>query len=221
MALSPRRCVRRCRRVCSDFRRCVRLQQMAGALERSSNKPVQHALAATVRPPDRQFQWSSTTRHIGRRWPRRCGRRCRREACSGEDIVVAEVAIAKVRAGEAAGTGGRSPVHGAMGFGPTAFAASCDTPAVGVARGFATRRWAQRPGGWSGALRRPVWPHHPSFVTRMNTTCLTRSMPPEAKNLAGGPRLPAPEVEAGSFPPTAAKDRSRASSAARSARASA
>jgi len=40
------------------------------------------------------------------------------EACSGEDIAVGQVAIAKVRGGEAAGTGAAiaHQVHGAMGF---------------------------------------------------------------------------------------------------------
>ena len=74
-----------------------------------------------IRPPDREVPGGSAQSRDPRRRSRRggCRRRSRRRSLSpAPDLGEAEVAIAKVRAGEAAGAGAAiaHQVHGAMGF---------------------------------------------------------------------------------------------------------
>jgi alkylation response protein AidB-like acyl-CoA dehydrogenase len=103
------------------FGAAVRLQQMAGALEKILEQSVQHALdRSQFGRPIAKFQvvQHNLATLAGEVAAASAAADAAAEACSGEDIVVAEVAIAKVRGGEAAGTGAAiaHQVHGAMGF---------------------------------------------------------------------------------------------------------
>jgi acyl-CoA dehydrogenase len=103
------------------FGAAVRLQQMAGALEKILEQSVQYALDRTqFGRPIAKFQavQHNLATLAGEVAAASAAADAAAEACSGEDIAVAEVAIAKVRGGEAAGTGAAiaHQVHGAMGF---------------------------------------------------------------------------------------------------------
>ncbi len=103
------------------FGAAVRLQQMAGALEKILEQSVQHALDRTqFGRPIAKFQAVQHNLAIlaGEVAAASAAADAAAEACAMPDISVAEVAIAKVRGGEAAGTGAAiaHQVHGAMGF---------------------------------------------------------------------------------------------------------
>jgi acyl-CoA dehydrogenase len=103
------------------FGAAVRLQQMAGALEKILEQSVQHALdRSQFGRPIAKFQavQHNLATLAGEVAAASAAADAAAEACSGEDIAVGEVAIAKVRGGEAAGTGAAiaHQVHGAMGF---------------------------------------------------------------------------------------------------------
>jgi acyl-CoA dehydrogenase len=103
------------------FGAAVRLQQMAGALEKILEQSVQYALdRSQFGRPIAKFQavQHNLATFAGEVAAASAAADAAAEACSGEDIAVGEVAIAKVRAGEAAGTGAAiaHQVHGAMGF---------------------------------------------------------------------------------------------------------
>ncbi len=104
-----------------NFGAAVRLQQMAGALEKILEQSVQHALDRTqFGRPIAKFQavQHNLATLAGEVAAASAAADAAAEACSGPEITVAEVAIAKVRGGEAAGTGSAiaHQVHGAMGF---------------------------------------------------------------------------------------------------------
>jgi len=103
------------------FGAAVRLQQMAGALEKILEQSVQHALDRTqFGRPIAKFQavQHNLATLAGEVAAASAAADAAAEACSGPEIGLAEVAIAKVRGGEAAGTGAAiaHQVHGAMGF---------------------------------------------------------------------------------------------------------
>jgi acyl-CoA dehydrogenase len=103
------------------FGAAVRLQQMAGALEKILDQSVQHALdRAQFGRPIAKFQavQHNLAMLAGEVAAASAAADAAAEACSGPEINIAEVAIAKVRGGEAAGTGAAiaHQVHGAMGF---------------------------------------------------------------------------------------------------------
>ncbi|MBV8133621.1 MAG: acyl-CoA/acyl-ACP dehydrogenase [Alphaproteobacteria bacterium] len=104
-----------------SFGAAVRLQQMAGALEKILEQSVQHALdRSQFGRPIAKFQAIQHNLSIlaGEVAAAGAAADTAAEACSGREINVGEVAIAKVRGGEAAGTGAAiaHQVHGAMGF---------------------------------------------------------------------------------------------------------
>lgn len=99
----------------------VRLQQMAGALEKILDQSVEWALdRVQFGRPIAKFQavQHNLAMLAGEVAAAGAAADLAAEACAGRDPGVAEVAIAKVRAGEAAGTGAAiaHQVHGAMGF---------------------------------------------------------------------------------------------------------
>ena len=99
----------------------VRLQQMAGALEKILEQSVQWALdRSQFGRPIAKFQavQHNLATLAGEVAAAGAAADLAAEACCGADLAAAEVAIAKVRAGEAAGTGAAiaHQVHGAMGF---------------------------------------------------------------------------------------------------------
>jgi alkylation response protein AidB-like acyl-CoA dehydrogenase len=103
------------------FGAAVRLQQMAGALEKILEQSVQHALDRTqFGRPIAKFQavQHNLAMLAGEVAAASAAADAAAEACSGPEVNIAEVAIAKVRGGEAAGTGAAiaHQVHGAMGF---------------------------------------------------------------------------------------------------------
>jgi len=103
------------------FGAAVRLQQMAGALEKILEQSAQHALDRTqFGRPIAKFQavQHNLATMAGEVAAASAAADAAAEACSGAEIGLAEVAIAKVRGGEAAGTGSAiaHQVHGAMGF---------------------------------------------------------------------------------------------------------
>jgi acyl-CoA dehydrogenase len=103
------------------FGAAVRLQQMAGALEKILEQSVQHALdRSQFGRPIAKFQavQHNLATLAGEVAAASAAAEAAAEACSGPEIGLAEVAIAKVRGGEAAGTGSAiaHQVHGAMGF---------------------------------------------------------------------------------------------------------
>jgi acyl-CoA dehydrogenase len=104
-----------------SFGAAVRLQQMAGALEKILEQSVQYALdRSQFGRPIAKFQaiQHNLATLAGEVAAASAAADAAAEACSGGDITVGEVAIAKVRGGEAAGTGAAiaHQVHGAMGF---------------------------------------------------------------------------------------------------------
>jgi alkylation response protein AidB-like acyl-CoA dehydrogenase len=103
------------------FGAAIRLQQMAGALEKILEQSVQYALdRSQFGRPIAKFQavQHNLAMLAGEVAAASAAADAAAEACSGSEISVAEVAIAKVRGGEAAGTGAAiaHQVHGAMGF---------------------------------------------------------------------------------------------------------
>ena len=103
------------------FGAAVRLQQMAGALEKILEQSVQHALDRTqFGRPIAKFQavQHNLATLAGEVAAASAAADAAAEVCSRPDIGLAEVAIAKVRGGEAAGAGAAiaHQVHGAMGF---------------------------------------------------------------------------------------------------------
>jgi acyl-CoA dehydrogenase len=99
----------------------VRLQQMAGALEKILEQSVQWALDRTqFGRPIAKFQavQHNLATLAGEVAAASAAADLAAEACAGPRIAVAEVAIAKVRGGEAAGNGAAiaHQVHGAIGF---------------------------------------------------------------------------------------------------------
>jgi acyl-CoA dehydrogenase len=103
------------------FGAAVRLQQMAGALEKILEQSVEWALdrsqfgRAIAKFQAVQHNLAILAGEVAAASAAADGAA---EACSGPEISIAEVAIAKVRGGEAAGTGAAiaHQVHGAMGF---------------------------------------------------------------------------------------------------------
>jgi alkylation response protein AidB-like acyl-CoA dehydrogenase len=103
------------------FGAAVRLQQMAGALDKILEQSVQWALdRSQFGRPIAKFQavQHNLATLAGEVAAAGAAADLAAEACAGPDLDVAAVAIAKVRAGEAAGTGAAiaHQVHGAMGF---------------------------------------------------------------------------------------------------------
>jgi acyl-CoA dehydrogenase len=103
------------------FGASVRLQQMAGALEKILDQSVQWALdRSQFGRPIAKFQavQHNLATLAGEVAAAGAAADLAAEACASRDLDVAGVAIAKVRAGEAAGTGAAiaHQVHGAMGF---------------------------------------------------------------------------------------------------------
>jgi acyl-CoA dehydrogenase len=103
------------------FGAAVRLQQMAGALEKILEQSVQYALdRSQFGRPIAKFQavQHNLAMLAGEVAAASAAADGAAEACSGPEIGIGEVAIAKVRGGEAAGTGAAiaHQVHGAMGF---------------------------------------------------------------------------------------------------------
>ena len=103
------------------FGAAVRLQQMAGALEKILDQSVQWALdRSQFGRPIAKFQavQHNLATLAGEVAAAGAAADLAAEACGGQEIGVADVAIAKVRAGEAAGAGAAiaHQVHGAMGF---------------------------------------------------------------------------------------------------------
>jgi len=104
-----------------SFGAAVRLQQIAGALEKILEQSVQYALdRSQFGRPIAKFQAVQHNLAIlaGEVAAASAAADAAAEACSRPVINVGEVAIAKVRGGEAAGTGAAIAyqVHGAMGF---------------------------------------------------------------------------------------------------------
>jgi len=103
------------------FGAAVRLQQIAGALEKILEQSVQYALdRSQFGRPIAKFQAVQHNLAIlaGEVAAASAAADAAAEACAGPQIAIGEVAIAKVRGGEAAGTGAAiaHQVHGAMGF---------------------------------------------------------------------------------------------------------
>jgi alkylation response protein AidB-like acyl-CoA dehydrogenase len=99
----------------------VRLQQIAGALEKILDQSVQWALdRVQFGRPIAKFQavQHSLATLAGEVAAASAAADLAAEACAGSEPAAAEIAIAKVRGGEAAGTGAAiaHQVHGAMGF---------------------------------------------------------------------------------------------------------
>jgi acyl-CoA dehydrogenase len=99
----------------------VRLQQIAGALETILDQSVQWALdRSQFGRPIAKFQavQHNLATLAGEVAAAGAAADLAAEACAGADLGEAEIAIAKVRAGEAAGAGAAiaHQVHGAMGF---------------------------------------------------------------------------------------------------------
>jgi acyl-CoA dehydrogenase len=99
----------------------ARLQQIAGALERILDQSVQYALDRTqFGRPIAKFQAVQHNLAIlaGEVAAAGAAADIAAEACAGPDIVLRDIAIGKVRGGEAAGAGAAvaHQVHGAMGF---------------------------------------------------------------------------------------------------------
>jgi acyl-CoA dehydrogenase len=99
----------------------VRLQQMAGALEKILEQSVQYALdRSQFGRPIAKFQavQHNLATLAGEVAAASAAADAAAEACASPDIAIGEIAIAKVRGGEAAGTGAAiaHQVHGAMGF---------------------------------------------------------------------------------------------------------
>ncbi len=104
-----------------SFGAAVRLQQMAGALEKILEQSVQYALdRSQFGRPIAKFQavQHNLATLAGEAAAASAAADAAAEACSLPEIAISEVAIAKVRGGEAAGTGAAiaHQVHGAMGF---------------------------------------------------------------------------------------------------------
>ncbi len=103
------------------FGAAVRLQQMAGALEKVLEQSVQYALdRSQFGRPIAKFQavQHNLAMLAGEVAAASAAADAAAEACAGPGIAIGEIAIAKVRGGEAAGTGAAiaHQVHGAMGF---------------------------------------------------------------------------------------------------------
>jgi acyl-CoA dehydrogenase len=103
------------------FGAAVRLQQMAGALEKILEQSVQWALdRSQFGRPIAKFQavQHNLAMLAGEVAAAGAAADLAAEACARPDLNAAEVAIAKVRVGEAAGSGAAiaHQVHGAMGF---------------------------------------------------------------------------------------------------------
>src|SRR3984893_18418264 len=104
-----------------SFGAAVRLQQMAGALEKILEQSVQYALdRSQFGRPIAKFQAVQHNLAIlaGEVAAASAAADAAAEACARPEIAIGEIAIAKVRGGEAAGTGAAiaHQVHGAMGF---------------------------------------------------------------------------------------------------------
>jgi acyl-CoA dehydrogenase len=107
--------------VLQRFGAAVRLQQMAGALEKILEQSVQWALdRSQFGRPIAKFQavQHNLATLAGEVAAASAAADLAAEACTGAEPGVAEIAIAKVRGGEAAGNGAAiaHQVHGAMGF---------------------------------------------------------------------------------------------------------
>jgi acyl-CoA dehydrogenase len=103
------------------FGAAVRLQQMAGALEKMLEQSVQYALdRSQFGRPIAKFQavQHNLATLAGEVAAASAAADAAAEACARPEIAIGEIAIAKVRGGEAAGTGAAiaHQVHGAMGF---------------------------------------------------------------------------------------------------------
>jgi acyl-CoA dehydrogenase len=103
------------------FGAAVRLQQIAGALEKILEQSVQYALdRSQFGRPIAKFQavQHNLATLAGEVAAASAAADAAAEACAFPDIAIGEIAIAKVRGGEAAGTGAAiaHQVHGAMGF---------------------------------------------------------------------------------------------------------
>jgi alkylation response protein AidB-like acyl-CoA dehydrogenase len=103
------------------FGAAVRLQQIAGALEKILEQSVQYALdRVQFGRPIAKFQavQHNLATLAGEVAAASAAADASAEACALPEIAIGEVAIAKVRGGEAAGTGAAiaHQVHGAMGF---------------------------------------------------------------------------------------------------------
>jgi acyl-CoA dehydrogenase len=103
------------------FGAAVRLQQMAGALEKILEQSVQYALdRSQFGRPIAKFQavQHNLAMLAGEVAAASAAADAAAEAWARPDIAIGEIAIAKVRGGEAAGTGAAiaHQVHGAMGF---------------------------------------------------------------------------------------------------------
>jgi acyl-CoA dehydrogenase len=103
------------------FGAAVRLQQMAGALEKILEQSVQYALdRVQFGRPIAKFQavQHNLATLAGEVAAASAAADAAAEACAGPEIAIGEIAIAKVRGGESAGTGAAiaHQVHGAMGF---------------------------------------------------------------------------------------------------------
>jgi acyl-CoA dehydrogenase len=99
----------------------VRLQQMAGALEKILEQSVQYALdRSQFGRPIAKFQavQHNLAMLAGEVAAASAAADAAAEACARPEIAIGEIAIAKVRGGEAAGNGAAiaHQVHGAMGF---------------------------------------------------------------------------------------------------------
>ena len=104
-----------------SFGAAVRLQQMAGALEKVLDQSVQYALDRVQF--GRSIAKFQAVQHnlailAGEVASASAAADAAAEACALPEIATSEIAIAKVRGGEAAGTGAAiaHQVHGAMGF---------------------------------------------------------------------------------------------------------
>ena len=103
------------------FGAAVRLQQIAGALEKILEQSVQYALdRVQFGRPIAKFQavQHNLATLAGEVAAASAAADAAAEACAGPQIAMGQIAIAKVRGGEAAGTGAAiaHQVHGAMGF---------------------------------------------------------------------------------------------------------
>jgi acyl-CoA dehydrogenase len=103
------------------FGAAVRAQQIAGALEKILDQSVQYALdRVQFGRPIAKFQavQHNLATLAGEVAAASAAADAAAEACAMPEIAISEIAIAKVRCGEAAGTGAAiaHQVHGAMGF---------------------------------------------------------------------------------------------------------
>jgi acyl-CoA dehydrogenase len=104
-----------------SFGAAVRLQQIAGALEKILEQSVQYALdRSQFGRPIAKFQavQHNLAMLAGEVAAASAAADAAAEACALPELAISEIAIAKVRGGEAAGTGAAiaHQVHGAMGF---------------------------------------------------------------------------------------------------------